>query len=97
MITRIVKMEFDPSKVEEFLIKFDDVKHKIRNFDGCQHLTLLRDINHDNILFTYSSWDSTESLDHYRNSELFIDTWAYTKQLFQTRAQAWSVDQVITL
>jgi len=34
MIHRIVKMEFDPTKVEEFLSNFEENKRKIRAFGG---------------------------------------------------------------
>lgn len=94
MITRIVKMTFDETKVSEFVKVFDASKDRIRNFSGCSHLKLLNDINSPNIFFTYSHWESEEHLNAYRNSELFISTWAQTKVLFAAKPEAWSVEAV---
>lgn len=94
---RIVKMSFEPSKIEEFLEVFHASKEKIRNFPGCSHLELLNDINSPNIYFTYSFWDKPDSLDNYRNSELFKGVWAKTKVLFNDKPQAWSVEQKVKL
>ncbi len=84
-------------KVQDFVDLFERTKIFIRQFPGCNHLTLLRDTNKPNIFFTYSYWDSPEHLDAYRNSELFKDTWAQTKALFQVRAEAWSVEVASTV
>lgn len=97
MIVRIVKMEFDPQKVDDFLILFDRVKNKIRAVKGCERLTLYRDIDKTNVLFTYSYWTSPEHLESYRTSDLFSETWKDTKKLFNARPQAWSVENIITL
>jgi len=91
MIIRIVKMTFDPEKVNDFLKVFEESKNKIRNFEGCTHLDLLQDIDHKNIYFTYSHWHSPEHLHNYRYSELFISTWAKTKNLFSGKPEAWSL------
>lgn len=97
MIVRIVKMTFKPEKVNLFLDVFNQSKEKIRNFKGCQHLSLLQETNNGNIFFTYSFWNSSEDLDHYRNSDLFKETWSKTKVLFDAKPEAWSVNQVVTL
>ena len=93
MIIRIVKMTFQPEKVNEFLEVFNASKHLIRNFEGCSHLELLNDINRSNIFFTYSHWETEEHLNNYRHSELFEGVWAKTKVLFAAKAEAWSVAQ----
>ena len=36
MFVRIVKMSFEPSKIEEFLVHFERYKIQIRSFLGCQ-------------------------------------------------------------
>jgi quinol monooxygenase YgiN len=95
MIVRIVKMTFIPEKVEPFLQVFNEVKNKIRAFDGALHLELLQDTKHSNILITYSIWESDISLEKYRNSELFKTTWARTKILFNAPAEAWTLDREI--
>ena len=93
MIIRIVKMSFDPEKVNEFLEIFESSKNRIRNSEGCTHLELLNDANHPNVFFTYSHWDNEIYLDNYRRSELFGSVWPETKKLFNASAEAWSVIQ----
>jgi len=97
MIIRIVKMNFREEEVDSFLQLFHNVKHKIRQFPGCQKLELLQDINKSNTLFTYSYWDSEDALNLYRNSELFAETWKNTKKGFSEKAEAWSVEQLVVL
>ncbi len=97
MFIRIVKMEFTPEKVSEFLENFETVKERIRNFPGCKHLELYRDKNHDNIFFTYSKWEQESDLENYRNSDLFKNVWKETKPKFAQKAAAWSVDVLHSL
>lgn len=97
MIIRIVKMTFQPEKVNEFLEIFNASKQLIRNMPGCGHLELLNDVNQSNIFFTYSYWDSETDLTNYRNSEVFSTVWSKTKILFSAKADAWSVEQKVVL
>lgn len=97
MIIRIVKMNFIPEKVNEFLEIFDESKELIRNMPGCSHLELLNDVNEKNVFFTYSYWSSENELNNYRNSEVFAKVWAKTKILFIAKAEAWSVEQKVVL
>jgi len=97
MFVRIVKMSFEPSKIDEFLQIFQQSKEKIRNFKGCNFLELYRDKNNDNIFFTYSYWENEEDLENYRNSELFNTVWGKTKILFNRPPEAWSVDKIESL
>ncbi|WP_400081342.1 putative quinol monooxygenase [Winogradskyella sp. R77965] len=97
MLVRIVKMSFEPSKIEEFLANFEANKTKIRNFEGCNFLELYRDQNNTNIFFTHSYWDSENDLNNYRHSELFKSVWAKTKPLFNAKPEAWSVDKLESL
>lgn len=97
MFTRIVKMEFKDEEVTAFLNNFEEVKHKIRNFPGCSFLELYRDKNDNAIFFTYSRWNDEEDLEKYRKSSLFKDVWSKTKPKFKAKAQAWSVDTVVSL
>ncbi|GAB5558255.1 MAG: antibiotic biosynthesis monooxygenase [Schleiferiaceae bacterium] len=94
---RIVKMEFDPAKVEDFKKLFDGVKEKIRAFEGCQYLELLQQTQGGNIFFTYSVWEDEKYLENYRSSELFATVWAETKKGFAGKPEAWSVDQKVIL
>lgn len=97
MIIRIVKMTFLPEKINEFLDIFNESKILIRNFEGCSHLELLRDINNPNVCFTYSYWRSETDLNTYRDSELFGGVWKRTKVLFAAKTEAWSVEQMAVL
>lgn len=93
MILRIVKMTFQPEKVNTFRTLFEETKHQIRSFEGCQHLELWQDTNDPRIFFTYSIWEKQDNLTKYRNSELFKQTWQETKALFADKPEAWSVKQ----
>lgn len=93
MIIRIVKMSFEPGKVNDFLAVFNASKHLIRNFEGCSHLELLHDLDEKNIFFTYSYWKDENALENYRRSELFKNVWSRTKILFNNKPEAWSVVQ----
>ena|ERR1700749_536971 len=97
MIIRIVKMTFQPEKVNEFVTVFNDSKQLIRNMNGCRHLELLNDINSPATFFTYSYWDSENDLNNYRESLLFQNIWKKTKVLFSAKAEAWSVTQKVIL
>lgn len=97
MFVRIVKMSFEPSKVEAFLAHFEINKTDIRNFKGCQLLELYRDKTNTNIFFTYSYWSNEEDLENYRQSDLFKTVWTETKPMFNAKPEAWSVDKVVSL
>ncbi len=97
MFTRIVKMEFEVENVAAFLINFELVKNKIRNYPGCLFLELYEDKKDPSIYFTYSKWENEKDLESYRNSELFNSVWATTKPMFRSKAQAWSVDTLHSL
>lgn len=94
MIKRIVKMSFDPGKVEDFKAIFKTNWQYISGFDGCSHVELLQDKLHSNIFFTFSLWQSEEHLNAYRDSELFARVWGATKQLFNDKPQAWSLTEL---
>lgn len=95
MIKRIVKMSFQPDKIEDFLKWFNQHKEKIKNFDGCLHLELWRDTEHPNVFYTYSIWQDEQTIENYRNSEIFKEVWIFTKQLFDARPTAFSAKMEI--
>ena len=97
MFVRIVKLSFNPEKIETFLENFEHQKNDIRNFPGCRLLELYRDKTNSNIFFTYSYWDSEQDLENYRNSALFKGIWAKTKIYFNGKPEAWSVDKLESL
>ncbi len=88
-------MTFKEEKVGDFLELFENTKLQIRNFKGCSHLELLKDINHSNIFFTYSYWEDESDLDEYRHSDLFLDVWGRTKKLFSDKPLAFSLKKFI--
>ena len=91
MIVRIVKMEFEQAKVNAFLDLFNSTRDKIAGFEGCKGLELLTGVGAANLFFTYSTWNSEQDLENYRNSELFKQTWGKTKVLFSNKPEAWSL------
>ncbi len=97
MIIRIERMTFQEEKVDDFLEIFNSSKNKIRHFEGCLHLELLKDAKQSNVFMTYSYWESENHLNHYRDSELFQKTWAATKALFKEKPIAFSSERVETI
>ena len=97
MIVRIVKMTFQPEKLEDFHRIFGENKERIRNFDGVEKLELFKDNSRNNILFTYSVWTDLHHLEMYRRSELFKNVWTETRKMFLEKAEAWSLDKLISL
>ncbi|GAA4326234.1 antibiotic biosynthesis monooxygenase [Pontixanthobacter gangjinensis] len=97
MFVRIVKMGFQPDKIDEFLANFEENKAKIRGFEGCEFLELYRGKDNTNQFFTYSYWKDEAALENYRDSELFKKVWENTKVFFNEKPEAWSVDKVVSL
>ena len=97
MFIRIVKLSFHEENVDKFLQNFELMKQKIRNAPGNRLLELYRDKQNPSVFFTYSYWETEQDLENYRKSELFYDVWAFTKQLFDEKPEAWSVDRLVSL
>ena len=93
MLTRIVKMQFKPENTADFLAHFETIKDKVRNQKGCIDMVLYRDMTHHNIYFTVSIWKSESDLEHYRTSDFFKEVWYVTKNLFEAKAEAWSIQK----
>ena len=81
--------------MNDFISLFGEVKNKIALFNGCIHLELWRDVNEQNVFFTYSVWESETHLNHYRFSELFKETWSKAKVLFSEKAEARSLETLM--
>ena len=94
MIKRLVKMTFKPEFVEDFKALFNSTKELIAAMPGCSHVELLQDADTPAIFFTYSLWDGPQSLEAYRNSELFKGVWARTKVWFDAKPEAWSTETI---
>ena len=97
MLVRIVKLSFHEKNIPLFLENFELMKDKIRSAPGNRFLELYQDKNNPCIFFTYSYWETEADLENYRNSELFYDVWTFTKQLFNDKPEAWSVDKLVSL
>ncbi|HEX5170870.1 MAG TPA: antibiotic biosynthesis monooxygenase family protein [Cyclobacteriaceae bacterium] len=95
MIVRIVRMTIVPGMADEFVEIFTRTKDAIRNVEGCSHLELLRDADHENVFTTLSHWHSVNDLDNYRNSDLFKNVWVRVKPLFARTAEAFSLEKFI--
>lgn len=96
-LIRIVRMTFREEEIDNFLSLFNQNKSKIRAFPGCQHLELHRDLDHPNILSTYSLWTGPEALENYRHSKLFKEVWKNTKALFADKPVAFSHEALQTV
>lgn len=96
-LVRIVKLTFAEENIPLFLSNFEEVKEKIRAFEGCNFLELYRDKNNTNVFFTYSYWSTEADLENYRHSSLFKSVWAETKPLFCAKPEAWSVNKLVSL
>lgn len=93
MIVRIVRLTFKLEEINTFLEIFEQQKKFIADFDGCSHLTLLRDKQQANVFFTYSHWKDEEALERYRKSDFFVTIWSTVKLLFDDKPQAWSLEK----
>ena len=87
-------MSFKKDKIDEFLSNFNKNKDKIKSSKGCNFIELYRDKIDPTIFFTYSYWESDLDLENYRNSELFKNVWSITKQLFDDKPEAWSMNKI---
>ena len=90
-------MHFKETEVENFIKIFNENKHAIRHFKGCTHLELLKDVRDPNLYTTLSHWINPESLEAYRQSELFKIVWSNVKVLFAEKSKAYSLEKFIEL
>lgn len=95
MLTRIVRMQFKGEHVLEFEKIFNETYKYIRNFKGCRFLQLYKDQTDLNTYYTISKWENEGDLEKYRESELFVGTWARTKKLFSAPAEAFSLNKEV--
>jgi autoinducer 2-degrading protein len=93
MLIRIVKMRFRADSIADFRAHFEAHKSQIRGFEGCQYLQVLQQADDAQVWFTHSHWRSEADLQAYRQSELFRGVWAATKQWFDARPEAWTLEE----
>ncbi|WP_316752097.1 antibiotic biosynthesis monooxygenase family protein [Pedobacter gandavensis] len=91
MLTRLVKMQFNPDFVTEFQESFKAIQPQIAAFKGCSSVKLLQDLANPNTFFTISIWQDEAHLEDYRRSTLFKETWTRVKPNFSAKAEAWSL------
>lgn len=94
---RIVKLSIDPEKLDEFFAYFEQIKDRVRYFEGNNFLEIYQDRNKPSTVFTYSIWDSEEYLENYRKSEVFQEIWKVFKTYFNGKPEAWSTDVLYSL
>jgi heme-degrading monooxygenase HmoA len=90
-LLRVVRMSFKPDLLPEFLAMFQETQPKIATMPGCLGVELKQDIAQAHVLYTLSHWRSESDLNAYRQSTLFLETWAKTKAMFQDKPQAFSL------
>ncbi len=90
-VVRLVRMTFTPDGIGTFHTIFERNREAIRGFDGCEHLELLVDVDNPLVCTTLSHWRDTDSLEHYRQSDLFAGVWPAVKPLFAERPQAYTM------
>ncbi len=89
---RIVRLSFKQEHVKDFLTLFDERKERIRSFEGCQYLELWQDNESPNVFYTFSLWQSPASLESYRISAIFQDTWSKVSIWFNEKPKAFSAN-----
>lgn len=94
MIVRIVKMKFAEEKVNDFKSLFWETRSGILQFDGCKDVKLMQSETDPQIIATYSLWENSASLDKYRFSEFFKNTWKTIKPWMIEKADAISYLEV---
>ena len=95
MIKRIVKLTFKAEFCNDFINFTKQIEDTISNFEGCEHLEILRDKKDSTVFFTCSFWKNEESLKNYRKSEFFNKIWPETKKWFAEKPEAWSTISII--
>lgn len=91
MLHRIVRMEFSEESKSVFVETFYKKKPLIEAFEGCHSVQLMEDESNPLVLYTLSMWDKNDSLQKYRHSAMFAETWKFVKPLFTAKAQAFSL------
>jgi len=87
-------MTFRPGTEVDFQQVFRDSQPVIKTFKGCIDVNGFNDVANPLVYFTISQWESEEALNNYRNSEFFKQTWTKTKALFESKAEAWSLNNI---
>jgi len=89
-IIRIVRLTFSESTIDACENLYAKHAEAIASQPGCFGVELVEDVNNPYVRATVSRWDSEESLNRYRDSELFGEVWPETKALFAGTPEVWS-------
>ena len=81
-------MTFTQETLPQFEAIFKKHEKAIGGQPGCFHVELVKDSIYPLVRATVSKWDSEESLNDYRKSELFGVVWPETKRLFASAPEA---------
>lgn len=93
-IQRIVKMTFELDRCDDFQQFFTEIKTQIESQPGCEGVKLLKDYEESGVFFTFSVWKDQDSIDAYRQTELFGKVWPTVKEWFADKPQAWSTQLI---
>lgn len=61
---------------------------------GCLEVKVMKDADHDDVIYTVSLWEAKEDLEAYRNSNYFAETWPMVKKQLAKRAEAFSLEEL---
>jgi len=94
MLIRLVRMYFQPPKVDAFLTLYEHARPTILSQSGCRSVVLVRQIDDPAAFATWSVWDGPAALEAYRTSTFFTGFWPDVKALFRKPAEAISFEEV---
>lgn len=89
-IIRVVRLTFSEGTIDVFEKLYAKYAEAIASQPGCFGVELVEDLNDPYVRATVSRWDSIDSLNKYRKSELFGEVWPATKALFAGQPEVWS-------
>ncbi len=94
MLARLVRMRFQPDKVDTFLTLYEAARPIITAQPGCHNVRLVRQSDDPVAFATWSLWEDAAALEAYRTSPFFVEFWPQVKALFQQPAEATSFEIV---
>src|SRR5688500_14558912 len=94
MLTRLVRMRFQPDKVDACLRLYAAARSTIAAQPGCRGVQLLRESDDPTAFATWSEWSDVAALEAYRNSAFFRGFWPEVRALFRAPAEAASFEVV---
>lgn len=95
MLTRLVRMRFQPDQVETFLALYATMRPQIVAQPGCLSVQLLHETDDPAAFATWSIWESAAALDAYRSSPFFRQFWPQVRALFRQPAEAVSFETAL--